>query len=540
MFSSARWVSRWGAVLALAVVLTAQVSQAQKKPAPAVKKSATARKPSASKPVARKVVVLDFEGDRKGRVRTQVESALRKVRAVQVVPLKQFTAAAAKERLRGAAAREPGALPVVAPRLALNAGVTGTVGASSVQVRVLDERGREVFSRELPLQKGLIPAAQARTLAEELAAASSARTEPAPEPFAEPTPPAEPEPAPVKPAEPLAQTPAQPATPAPEAPKVEKPAPTTVAEALPPMEPTAAPVVDAESHTVTEPAPEPAAASTPEKAHPPLVRLFLGGSTTWRKYCARPGVAACRDFDARPEEEQLGDTVDFDTSVPYLGVGLEVELLPLARSDSFLRGLGLVVGVQRGYSETSVQITSPSGETPSREVVATDTTLSALAMYRYYFGRGGGERPLLGYAGLRGGIIGRAFDVDESAASPLAGTHRLYPVVGLEVSVPLVRAVRIEGAGHFYFNPTPGQWIQDESDLDLELRDLGASVSSSGWSAELGLAGDLWGPLGYSVRFRLMHFNDTFSGQGVRTGWGQGGVAEETYSGLQWGLTAAW
>ena len=136
--------------------------------------------------------------------------------------------------------------------------------------------------------------------------------------------------------------------------------------------------------------------------------------------------------------------------------------------------------------------------------------------------------------------MGRAFDVDESAASPLAGTHRVYPVVGLEVSVPLARAVRIEGAGHVFINPKPGQWIEDESDLDLEVRDLGESVSSTGWSAELGLAGDIWGPLGYSVRFKLMHYKDTFSGQGVRTGWEQGGVAEETYSGLQWGLTASW
>jgi len=534
MLSSARWVSRWGAVLALAVVLNAQVSLAQKKPAPTVKKSAPARNQPAPAPVARdKVVVLDFEGDRKGRVRTQVESALRKSRAVQVVPLKQFTAAASKERLRGAAARMPGALPVVAPRLGLSAAVTGAVGPSSVRVRVLDEGGREVFSRELPLQKGLIPAAQARTLAEELAAAASARTEPVTqpvsEPMAEPTKPLEP--APVAPAEP----PAQPQPPA----LSEQPAP-PVAQVEPATEPTPAPVVDAESHTTTEPAPEAVAVSTPEKVHPPIVRLFLGGTTTWRKYCARPGVTGCRDFDARPEEEQVGDTVDFDTSVPYLGVGLEVELLPLARSDSLLRGLGLVVGAQRGYSETSVQITSPSGETPSREVVATDTTLMALAMYRYYFGRGGGDTPLLGYAGLRGGVIGRAFDVDENAAAALAGTHRLYPVVGLEVSVPLAKAVRIEGAGHVYFSPKPGQWIEDESDLDLEVRDLGESVSSTGWSAELGLAGDIWGPLGYSVRFRLMHYKDTFSGRGVRTGWEQGGVAEETYSSLQWGLTASW
>jgi hypothetical protein len=548
-------MGRWGVLLALAVALTAQVSLAQKKPATPKKAQTTAQKKApkkgataaAKKQAPRKVVVLDFEGDRRGKVRSQVESALRKSREVKLVPLKQYTAAAAKERLRGAAAREPSAVRTLAPRLGLEAAVTGEVG-QTLRVRVLSASGAELLIRELPLKKGALASADAKTLAADILAATTAPA-PLPEPAVEPPPATEPaptEPAPTQPTQPPATTPT---TPAPTEP-VQPPATTPTTPPAQPQQPTPpvadrepltppAPAPDGEAHTTTTP-PEEAPAAQAQKAHPPIIRLFLGGTTTWRKYCARPGVGACRDFDARPEEEQQGDTVSFDTSVPYLGVGLDVEFLPLARMDNrFLRGLGLSLGVQRGYSETTVQLTTPSGETPSRQVVATDTSVSALGLYRYYFELGK-SRPLLGYAGLRGGFMGRAFDVDESAQSPLAGTHRLHPVVGLEVSVPLAKAVRIEGAGHVFFKPVPGKWVQDETDLDLEVRDFGETVSSSGWSAELGLAGDIWGPLGYSARFRLTHFKDTFTGAGVRTGWLQGGVAEETYSSLHWGLTAAW
>ncbi|MFP2908860.1 hypothetical protein ACLESD_28180 [Pyxidicoccus sp. 3LFB2] len=170
----------------------------------------------------------------------------------------------------------------------------------------------------------------------------------------------------------------------------------------------------------------------------------------------------------------------------------------------------------------------------TREVTATDSVITAQALYRYFFPLGEAKQ-LLGYAGLRAGLLTRAFDVDESAQSPLRGTHRLFPAVGLEVSVPLLRAVRLEGAGQVFIGSKPGQGSDD-----VEVSEFGTSVSSFGWEAELGVAGELWGPFGYSVRFRLSRYQDTFSGRGTRTGWENGGVAAETYSSLQWGLTAAY
>jgi hypothetical protein len=297
--------------------------------------------------------------------------------------------------------------------------------------------------------------------------------------------------------------------------------------------------VDPKPHTTTAPFVEVALDTGSggtvgdEPVRPPLARLLLGGTTTWRKYCARPGVKSCAEFDRKAAGDQLGDKVDYSSSVPYLGVSAELELLPLARRESALRGLGAVLGYRRGFASTDVTLLGDAGQSVTREVTATDSVLTAQAMYRYYFGLGGARR-LLGYAGLRAGLLTRAFDVDESSGVPLEGTHRLFPAVGLEVSVPLLPAVRLEGAAQIFLGPKSGE------DSDDEVRDFGTQVSSSGWQAEAGVAGALWGPFGYSVRFSHSRYKDTFTGAGTRTGWQSGGAAEETYSSLHWGLTASY
>ncbi|WP_228558299.1 hypothetical protein [Myxococcus sp. AB056] len=275
-------------------------------------------------------------------------------------------------------------------------------------------------------------------------------------------------------------------------------------------------------------------------ARPPLARLTLGGTTTWRNACARPGVKSCGEYDRLPANERLGDTVSYASSVPYLGIAAELELLPLANSESLLRGLGLSLGYRRGYSSTNVTLASDAGRSTTREAVATDSVLTAQALYRYFFGMGEANASL-GHAGLRAGLLTRAFDVDASSNSPLTGTHRLFPAVGLEVSVPLLRWVRLEGAGQFFLSPKPGKGLgAGSAALDAEVSDYGTSVSSFGWEAELGVGGDIWGPFGYSVRFRLSRFQDTFSGAGTKLGWNEGGVAAETYSSLHWGITASY
>ncbi|WP_082207241.1 hypothetical protein [Corallococcus macrosporus] len=304
--------------------------------------------------------------------------------------------------------------------------------------------------------------------------------------------------------------------------------------------------VEPESHTPTEPLLEVSLDTGSggtvgeAPARPPLARLTLSGTTTWRNYCARPGVKSCGEYDGLPANERLGDTVSYSSSVPYLGVAAELELLPLARGESPLRGLGLSLGYRRGFSSTHVTLVGDAGQSTTREVAATDSVLTAQALYRYFFGMGASHASP-GYAGLRAGLLTRAFDVDASADSHLTGTHRLFPAVGLEVSVPLLRQVRLEGAGQFFFSPKPGTGLGGGgAALDAEVGDYGTSVSSFGWEAELGVGGELWGPFGYAVRFRLSRYQDTFSGAGTKRGWDDGGVAAETYSSLHWGLTASY
>lgn len=290
-------------------------------------------------------------------------------------------------------------------------------------------------------------------------------------------------------------------------------------------------------------APEAETARLPTREGPARLRLFLGAPVTWRHYCARPGVTSCNAYDTQPLESQVGSITDFDSRAPYVGVGAEVELFPLADWQLPLRGVGLTLGYQRSFARTEVRTTSSVGSSPTRVVHATDTSYGAQLAYRYFFDLGKTGTPLWGYGGLRLGALGRAFDSNEAGVeAPLPVVHRFFPMVGLDVSVPLMRAVRIEGAGQLFLRPTPGNTLGggEDGSRSAEVRDFGTSVASLGWAAELGVAGELWGPLGYSARFRLESFQDQFTGEGSRMGWTSGGVAEDTYSSILAGVTAAW
>jgi hypothetical protein len=532
MMPLAQRMSRWGALLALALVLASQVALAQKTTKP-------------------RVVVLDFEGDRRGTLRGQVESGLKKNKQVQLVPLKTYTSAASKAGLKGAAARAPEGVAQVAPGLELDAVVTAKA-ERTLSVQVLGADGRELWTKTVKLQRGKMSASDARRLIAGIATTAAKPPPAVVPPPEEPIKSATPE-SPTSPAAPDTSTAAKPPgaeTPPPanaNPPPTPKPAepPTAPATPKPAPEPLEVPQsLDDESHTSTRAFDEYASRAELEAQdrhrHPPILFLFLGGATTWRGYCARPGSASCAEFDSRPVESRTGDTIDFKSGVPYLGLTGHLEVLPLASTEKPWRGVGLVVGYQRGYSETRVKVTTDTGETPTRSVVATDSVVTGMLLYRYYLNLGTESRPRLAYAGFRGGLLSRAFEVDQQARAPLTGSHRLHPAAGLEFSVPLRHWLRVEGGGQFFISPKAGKSLSaDKGALELEVRDLGAEVSSSGWYGELGLAGELWGPLGYSVRGRYTTVKDTFTGAGARFGWDQGGVASEQHIDIRWGLTAS-
>ncbi|WP_309890729.1 hypothetical protein [Archangium sp.] len=523
--------------------------------------------------LAERLAVSKLEGDKKDRLRAQVTAVLRKTRKVQVLPPPAYAMAAGKLKLRGPAAVSPEAVIRVSTKLKLDAVLTGTASASTFEARLFSWDGQEVWSAEYPLKRGLLPPKEAQKLARAVIAVvnqpprPASKPEPEPPAASEPVAQAEPEPArpspetvepagtpePAAPVVATAPTPEAPPAPSAPRPEADRPAQTK----LEPVAEWAA--LDEESHTyTTELAGSaggfPQARDTPEGQgeaeqgaavegqFPARGRVLLGAVVTWRKYCARPGVASCAEYDAQLPENQTGDTANFDPRVPYVGIAADAELFPLAHRPSLLRGVGLTLNYQRSFVRTTVQITTPSGSTPEREVYATDTAYGGMLAYRYFRDLGRTGTPMWGYLGLRLGALGRAFEVDEAVQSPLPVVHRFYPAVGLDLSVPLMRAVRIEGMGQFFFTPTPGVALGGDStgSYVAEVRDYGQSVSSLGWAAELGLAGDIWGPVGYSARFRLERYVDGFSGQGTRRGWLTGGIAEDTFSSIVVGATASW
>lgn len=496
---------------------------------------------------AQRALVLQFEGDGRDRVRTQIIRALIKDGEVELVPIKDHLRVATRRGFKGSKLMGPPAVAATAKELKYGVALEGAV-ADTFFVRILDASGNELWSKELPLKRGELSEKNAGRLARALAVAARAQSGPPPvvekqEPPAEEPPPEE-----------LA-----PEEPAPEEP--EKPVVVETEEgAMPGLDLTGPKETpeererrmreeERESHTATgqdamrgdalrDEDLEGEARRRKKGAHvgPKLVRVTLGLTTTWRAYCSRPGVKSCAEFDAIPEEERpaVADTVDFSPQAPYLGFGLGLEFFPLASFDNPANGLGLSASFNRGFSRVNVRVTQGDVEQPPQTIISIDDEWHVFAHYRFYFGYGAQRDPLVAYVGAKGGVAARTFEIDPNAQVPLPGSHRRYPAVGAEASVPIVKFFRIEAAGLYLPTLSP-EWSPGAGP-DEQVA-YGTANTPSGWMVEAGIAGDVWGPIGYSAKFRLLSFKDQFTGQGNK--WNNGGVAEETYTGLFFGASAA-
>ncbi len=448
---------------------------------------------------AQQVVVLEFQNDKSAKLRRQVEKALQESGSLTVLSLRDYKAAAAKKKLKGARAMTARAVALTAKALGLDGAVGGSVG-KSLRLQILDASGAVLSASRFSLHRGLLSSRDARRSAETVAQTlAPKKIAPPPVPKAEPAPPP-----------PKSES---------EAEKENR-----VREEL------------AEAHTVNDikpPPPAPTVAALRAKGPrigPKVVNAQITGTTTWRSYCSRPGFSNCSQYNALdPTLRPPGDTVDFKAQIPYMGFSLAAELFPFAEWDSLVRGLGLVASYERGYSQTNVNVLTTAGDLTTRQVYAADSAVTALIAFRYFFSFSR-EEPLVGHAGIHGGFGTRRFDVDAnalSAAVRLPGSHRNYPVVGLDVSIPIFKFLRVELTGNYFINPKP---------FASEVAPYGATASATGWGGELGLTGDVWGPLGYLVRFRYERYKDQFSGSG--SSWLTGGAAEESYAGIFWGVTA--
>jgi hypothetical protein len=480
--------------------------------------------------LAQRVVILDIEGDHAGRLRHQVEAALKRADTVEVVGLDKYKAAAGKKKLKGGAAMTPAGLSRLAKGLKIDAGVGGELG-QKFEVQIWDARGQQLWSKHLKVKNGLLSTDFAGKLAKAITAA--AKTAPKADEDEEGSSEEEAKPPPKKREREEEEKTGEEVTPPPPPPKRD---------------------ADDERRRGEEAAEEAAAqrGAEPErdqdleqegrkiKNHigPKGLSIWLAGTTTWRYYCARPGVTSCAEYDGLPDPKPQGDIVDFKPQVPYAGFHLQIELFPLAWVlDNFLQGIGLVGSFGLGFSLTNVTVDSPAGMSMPKQVVSTDRTWTAAFAYRYYFSFNANDKsPAIGYAGVRIGAAGRVFEIDAKAQVPLPGANRLYPFLALDVAIPIIKYFSVEASAQYFISPKPGP---DEIAGYGDPAGPNGGATGSGFQIEGGFAGTIWGPVGYRLRVRYTPYTDHYFGMGNKWVYTTQGAAFESYVTFIWGITAS-
>jgi hypothetical protein len=465
---------------------------------------------------AEPVMVFKLGGDPHGRLREQIIQSLTAKPGYEAYPLPRYQRAAGKAGFRGSSAWGPAAAMVLGSKLGVAAFVQGGSVHGKFRVRILDNAGQELWHKELPLRRGLLSPDAARRLAAAIRAAASQSAPTAP--IESPLPPRPHEVAQAAssgeasgPASPGAGTPAAGESDRPEA---------SAHPGLGPAQAARESGATAQSSTEVSAAPEASSSSGP-----PVLTGWVGATTAWRNYCARPGVSSCGAYNGSGTHA-AGSTVDFVSSVPYTGFLLESELMPFAKADNAARGLGLGGMFAEGFSLTQVTQTAATGSLPAQNATATDIEYQVSALWRWIFSSGVGGHEL-GYFGAEVGLGGKTFNVDPGAHVPLPSSHRSYPLLGLQGVLPIASWLRVGATASLLLSPRPS------SD---DVANYGTTVSSTGFAMEAAISGQIYKPLGYEARFRLLEFWDSISGTGLN--WQSGGAAWETYSELAFLLTA--
>lgn len=502
----------------------------------------------ASPVFAQKVVILELDGDSQGKLRVQIEAGLKSAGVVELIPLKAFKDAAAKKRLKGGAAMTPVGVARASTILPLDVGVGGEVTATTFKVVFYDRSGEQLGTKELAVKKGLLSEEILSKLVRAIGVVGKVAADRA----------ATPQPSPVQEGG-VGEVPVEPATP--ESGRV---------------------VVTGKANPEVQPAPDPAPVpdqATPEERDVDLdqpnrrrkaaripvrmFRLWVAGTTTWRSQCLRPGVSSCKEYELL-QNRPAGISIDITPAASYAGVTGVADVFPFARFDSRIaQGFGVLLGFAYGRSQTSVMESGSQGNGPKTTIVSDDWSLAAQLAWRFHFQMGwpsvdpstaqrtppshwlDPQQPV-GWLGLRGGLMSRRFLIDPKAETVLPSSDRVFPtglgfpVIGLDASLPLLHFVRLELSGTYFFNPRPAaEQIVGYGNLS----DPSGGATTTGLGLEIGVAGDIISPLGYSIRYRYMTFTDRYFGQGQK--WTTcnetqcHGVGEETFSAIIWGLTAS-
>lgn len=472
---------------------------------------------------AQKVVILEIDGDQGNKLRAQIEAAVKRAGVVDTLSLQSYKDAAARRRLRGAAAFTPAGVARTAKRLRFDAAVAGEIASGTYKVLIWDRLGSQLWTKDLPLKRGLLSEDLVSKLARAIAAAA-------------------------------AQGAAQPSANA----AVEEGGPDEGAIDLTPSAEPRTPVEhredpDRDADLDNKPAAQVAVPG------PPILRGWLAGMTIWRSQCLRPGVKSCREYDVAAIKPP-GIVIDFSSRAtdnfvppPYWGFLVNAELFPLGGFRSkpihrFFNGVGLLASVSFGQSVTRIVEATAQGQGEPKKVNSVDLGYSFQLAYRVHLAMGYGTPQPAAFVGLRAGLLSRNFNIDPSAGSSLPSSQRTYPtgfgfpVVGLDVSVPIAPFLRFDLGGSLFINPrTSAEQIIGYGNL----QDPTGGAQATGGSFDAGASGELIGPLGWILRFRYTAFADRYSGQGQK--WTTpctesqacGGAGEETFTQILWGLTGS-
>ncbi len=507
-----------------------------------------------------RVVVLEIDGDQNGKLRNQIELALQKTGTLAVISLDEFKGAAKSKKLNGAAAMTSIGVKRVGKQLKLDAAVSGEVG-EKYKVQLYDRLGADLWTKELPVKKGLLSEDFAMKLTRAIAAAAEQGAARVTD-----TGGADGETAGADPSTSSSTGGGNTGVEIDLTGSTPEPTPRSGRTVIIPGSSSGSSTGMASSEDRDDDL-DLEAIKKKRIVGPRLITVSIAGATTWRSQCLRPGafirpgesalpdvppLTSCADWEKLAAElKPRGDRINFTSEVPYLGFQANLELFPLASLESrFINGLGVLAHVVYGSSLTTLREESSQGETQT-QFTSIDLGWAVQAAYRVHFAMGAGEPQGIGYAGIRGGLLSRNFNIDANAGVPLPSSQRVsptgfgFPVIGLDLAIPIVRFFRLEAGASLFFNPRLG----DEQIVGFgNLSDPTTGLQSEGFGLDVGGSGDLvaLGPtmLGWTLKARYLSFVDRFYGQGQK--WTVcdpkqcGGLGEESYLTITWGVSLAY